>query len=995
MLAAGAPQLDDRINTTAEFPDDGLSHFVLTPRASAPSTASDEVGAESEPDADSARPVRDGVPRLTITPEQLISAPAGVQIERRDGIVGFINRGGEFVSLEDDLEDDADPDVAVTEDGPRTSFGHPDIDALAADPAVESITAIGDGTFGVSVTDPDAIDPDRFVIEDDTPFGFSSEPYENYQWGLENNGTNLRRVTGETQVPDADVDAVDAATAATGSGVVVAVIDSGVDFSHPDLANSSWSNPGETCGNGVDDDANGYVDDCVGWDFGHGDASPYNDGTDAHGTHVAGIITANRNNRGVAGIAPNAKVMDLNVNRQSGGQTSISGSHLAAAIRYAVDNGADIINLSLATSPGASAASVRPVIQAIDHAAANDVLVVVAAGNNGIDLTTTSVYPASYASSNMLVVGASTSADARASFSNHGADVIDVFAPGETILSTAPDDDYLFFSGTSQASPFTAGAAALVLEANPNAGVAGVIAQIAGRVDVDASFDTAASGGRLNAAAALGVEGDEPRPEIEPTGLDVSIAGLDAAADTTGNAGAVAASVTVTMPLDHFSENFAWEFSVLTRTDAGVYAVLDHPLTIDGSNRSTGADGTAELGTGAGSFDLTTSLPNGTYTFIIEAVPTADSSVRLGDAFLATFVVGANPDPEPMDGADPSGDGDSSGDGDLSGDGDPSGDRGPAEATTPSDSTDPSDPVASTDRASGTSPDQGPASGDVGTVEIGQQPEGSTSGGNDTVTGNDTGPISDAGPGNGVVEDDGATSADGAASTNGGSSGPTDGSDPATPSTAAPTQPGTGPDEATSGSWSVTSMSSQAGFVNMANTLTLRGSFPDDVYVWFGDQPGEVVSASSTSLTVRTPLRATPGLVDVTLRRSGSGVVLTMPAAYAFLDTSGGSIDAPTQSPAPPPAPAPTPTPTPAPGDSNGSDSNDGGSNDSVVDGRGSNETGSDSTSGDTGTSRRSRLVRGEPTALGNGLTGAPITGGDPTIGVATCTASPCPVVRR
>jgi subtilisin family serine protease len=242
----------------------------------------------------------------------------------------------------------------------------------------------------------------------------------------------------------------------TGSGVVVAVVDTGVDWDHADLVNQIWVNADEVAGNGIDDDHNGYVDDIRGWDFASGDSNP--DDANGHGTHVAGIIAADNNGFGATGVAPDATIMPIRVLGSDGSGTE---SAVAAGIRYAAANGADIINLSL----GGSYSSV--IYAAIQYAQTLDVLVVVASGN---EYASTPSYPARFSSSlsNVLSVGAYSSSNSIASFSNDvgSSGAVQVDAPGVNVYSTYMNYQYATFSGTSMATPSVAGLAALALSAN-------------------------------------------------------------------------------------------------------------------------------------------------------------------------------------------------------------------------------------------------------------------------------------------------------------------------------------------------------------------------------------------------------------------------------------------------------------------------------------------------------------------------------------------------
>lgn len=289
------------------------------------------------------------------------------------------------------------------------------------------------------------------------------------------------------------------------TNVVIGIVDTGVDWTHPDLNANIWINWAEANGTpGVDDDGNGHVDDIRGWDFGGltgtPDNNPQEDQAD-HGTHVAGIVSAvTDNNIGISSIGFNCKIMPVktaqNNIRTSTGLALISFGY--EGIIYAADNNAKVINCSWGGSAFSMLAS-----ETIKYAINKGATVVCAAGNDGHN---TSFYPASY--SNVISVGASNSTDSKASFSNYGPDV-DVMAPGVSILSTwqSSTSPYINSSGTSMASPMAAGLAALIKSQFPSYNARQVGEQL--RVNCDdissgnPGLDYLIGKGRINAYKSL------------------------------------------------------------------------------------------------------------------------------------------------------------------------------------------------------------------------------------------------------------------------------------------------------------------------------------------------------------------------------------------------------------------------------------------------------------------------------------------------------------
>ena len=365
--------------------------------------------------------------------------------------------------------------------------------AVFADPA---------GREGGELLDRLAEDPATSWTEPQFVYRPSYVPndYGEYMWGLNNTG-----VSGGAA--GADVDAFGAWDVTRGAGVVVAVIDTGVDLGHPDLAPNLWVNEGEIPNNGVDDDGNGYVDDVNGWDFVYRDNDP--EDRDAHGTHVAGTIAARGDDSyGVPGVAYEARIMSLKfLDGPYGGLSS----QAAEAIRYAVNNGAHVINASWG-GPGQSSA----IRNAIAYARSRGVLFVTAAGNEASDNDRFGSYPGNYTLDNIVSVAASDRQDRLGSFSNYGDQTVHLAAPGVDIVSTFPGDTWGYLDGTSMASPHVAGAAALLKSVEPGLNPAAIRQLLMeSSTPVPAFSSRTISGGRLDAFAALDLLVGTPEPPVE------------------------------------------------------------------------------------------------------------------------------------------------------------------------------------------------------------------------------------------------------------------------------------------------------------------------------------------------------------------------------------------------------------------------------------------------------------------------------------------------
>jgi len=346
--------------------------------------------------------------------------------------------------------------------------------------------------------------PNYRVYPSSTP----NDPSFSSLWGLNNTGQ-----TGGTV--DADMDAVEAWSDFTGtSHSVVAVIDSGIEYTHPDLAANMWVNPGEIPGDGLDNDNNGWIDDIHGYDFSDGDSDIIDDAS-GHGTHVSGTIGATGNNAtGVAGVNWNVSLMGVKIFPNATSATVVGAVQYVVTMRETFGVRIEAINASYRalSSTGGNAAEEDSIADAI----AAGVVFVAAAGNDAINNDgSIKAYPASFDLDGIISVAATDDRDLLAGYSNYGATTVDLGAPGGDqnagrpgILSTVPtfvdSTGYASFQGTSMASPQVAGAVALLRGLKPSLTVAQTKAAILNTVDAvsDLSGKTV-TGGRLNLAAAV------------------------------------------------------------------------------------------------------------------------------------------------------------------------------------------------------------------------------------------------------------------------------------------------------------------------------------------------------------------------------------------------------------------------------------------------------------------------------------------------------------
>jgi subtilisin family serine protease len=363
----------------------------------------------------------------------------------------------------------------------------------------------------------------------------------------------------------------------------IAVLDTGIDKTHPEFADNIWTNPREIAGDGIDNDANGYIDDTNGWDFtytspgtlrGNGDNNPA-DGH-GHGTHVSGIIAAQGNNAiGVTGICWDAAIVPLKV---AGDDGSGFTSWMIAAIEYCARNGISIANASIG---GASYSGFCKA--AIDAAGAqSNLLLVAAAGNNGTDNDATPFYPASYDAPNIVSVASTTSADALSSFSNRGLLTVDIAAPGSSITSTHPQaktaSGYTTLSGTSMATPMVTAVAGLLHENRPEWSFAEIkSALLASVTPISGLSGKVASGGLVNAYQAMVLSN-----AVEVVGLRLSkdiLRGGDSVTaeitlDRISAAGGVVVELTSSNPAVRFPESVQIPGGMSTVSVSGLVAAV-------------------------------------------------------------------------------------------------------------------------------------------------------------------------------------------------------------------------------------------------------------------------------------------------------------------------------------------------------------------------------------------------------------------------------------
>jgi subtilisin family serine protease len=422
-------------------------------------------------------------------------------------------------------------------------------------------------------------------------------------WGMNNTG---QTVGGQAGVAGADIRAVSAWDVSTGSSsIVVGVVDSGVDYNHPDLAANMWSAPAAfsvTIG--------GQTINCPqgsrGFNAINNTCNPLDDNN--HGTHCAGTIGARGNNsQGVVGVNWTTSIMGLKfLNSAGSGSTTDAIDSIEFAIQakqaFAGSGGANVRVLSNSWGGGGFS---QALLDQINKANNNDMLFVAAAGNNGRNNDTTANYPSNYNAPNVVAVAATDNRDARSSFSNFGATTVDLGAPGTGILSTVPNGGYSSFNGTSMATPHVAGAAALVLS-RCTLNTANLKSNILNNVDLISSMSgITVTGGRLNVNKAIracsGGGGTTPTTifsdtfetsqgwTTNPNGTDTATAGVWERGDPQGtsSSGTKQLGTTVSGSNDLVTGRLAGSSAGTHDVDGGLTSIQSPAITLSGGTAFT------------------------------------------------------------------------------------------------------------------------------------------------------------------------------------------------------------------------------------------------------------------------------------------------------------------------------------------------------------------------------------------------------------------------
>ena len=344
----------------------------------------------------------------------------------------------------------------------RSDYGLSDDQTISTDQfgrtikLVKTAANVSDALIENLKRDPrvDYVEPDYIVTIDTIN---TNDPLRGQLWGLDNTGQSINKIRG---TGDQDIDAPEAWAISTGSqSTVVGIIDTGIDYTHPDLAGNIWKNPGEIPNDGIDNDSNGYVDDYYGWNAITNTGNNLDDNN--HGTHVAGTIGAMANNgQGVVGVSQQVKIIACKFLSSSGSGSTSDAVKCFDYFKNLKSKGVNIVITNNSWGGGGYSSTLY-------NAMNNGILHAVAAGNSGVNIDSSPSYPASYSLDNILTVAATDNTDSYASFTNYGSVSVDVAAPGVNILSTIRGNTYANYSGTSMATPHVSGMAALAWSVDP------------------------------------------------------------------------------------------------------------------------------------------------------------------------------------------------------------------------------------------------------------------------------------------------------------------------------------------------------------------------------------------------------------------------------------------------------------------------------------------------------------------------------------------------
>lgn len=350
--------------------------------------------------------------------------------------------------------------------------------------------------YGINLDDPNAFSTSENISRDPSAAdNIPNDPMFNEQWALDNKGQS-----GGTS--KADIKALQAWEKTKGTNdVVVAVLDTGVRYTHPDLAANMWLRPDNVPQ--YKDDELGTFNDERGFNAADNQGDPMDE--NGHGTHCSGIVGAEGDNsEGIAGINWNVTIMPLKFMGRGGFGTT---KDAIEAINYAIDRKRNGVNVRVISASWGSTAYSKALEDVIRAAGEEGILFVAAAGNNGTSNDKSPHYPSNYDLPNVISVAATDRNDALTSFSNFGAKTVHIAAPGRDILSTWLNDDYREASGTSMATPYVSGVAALIVANEPKLSVEQLRAKVLQSVDkLDSLNGKVESGGRINAAKALGLD---------------------------------------------------------------------------------------------------------------------------------------------------------------------------------------------------------------------------------------------------------------------------------------------------------------------------------------------------------------------------------------------------------------------------------------------------------------------------------------------------------